>query len=281
MVLLDNNNNSHNNGQTIVIEDDSSRDRSFKRYQKIAYPICVFTIILDIILGLTAFINCMIDKSSVGLSYSIDTLMDSICICFVAWHLKAQTMDDFKRRDNVVCCVIGALFIGSFLAIESRAIQSMIVPQAPTGDWLLLVYSVTHITIFTVLSITKMFLSIKLNSQSLMADALNSIVGIIMALPLILWDRIPILSRHTQFDDIISVLIALFLLVMGWILVHRGIAYHNRLYLESINKEIDDINVNSTLLPVNPMQVTGRSTPDDAHRQYLNLDKDVEAMEVA
>lgn len=84
--------NLNNNGQTINIEDDCSRDKSFTRYQTIAYRICVFTIILDIILGLTAFINCMLDKSSVGLSYSIDTLMDSICICFVAWHLKGTNI---------------------------------------------------------------------------------------------------------------------------------------------------------------------------------------------
>ncbi|CAF0912438.1 unnamed protein product [Rotaria sordida] len=279
MVLLDNNLN--NNGQTIVIEDDSSRDKSFKRYQTIAYRICVFTIILDIILGLTAFINCMLDKSSVGLSYSIDTLMDAICICFVAWHLKAQTMDDFKRRDYLVCCVIGALFIGSFIAIESRAIQSMIVPQSSTGDWLLLVYSITHIIIFTVLSIIKIILSKKLNSRSLMAEALNSIIGIIMALPLILWDRIPILSRYSQFDDLISILLALLLLIMGCILVHSGIAYHNKLYLESLNREIDDINVNTTLLPTNQTQVANRSVPDDIYRQYSNLDKDIETTEVA
>jgi hypothetical protein len=88
MAILDNNLNQ--NGPPMVIEDDSSRDKSFKHYQTIAYRICIFTIILDIILGLTAFINCMLDKSSVGLSYSIDTLMDSICICFVAWHLKGK-----------------------------------------------------------------------------------------------------------------------------------------------------------------------------------------------
>ncbi|CAF5189455.1 unnamed protein product, partial [Rotaria magnacalcarata] len=274
MVLLDK--NSNNNGQTIVIEDDSSRDKLFKRYQSIAYRVCVFTIILDIILGLTAFINCMLDKSSVGLSYSIDTLMDSICICFVAWHLKAQTMDDFKRRDYLVCCVIGALFIGSFLAIESRAIQSMLVPQAPTGDWLLLLYSVIHISIFTVLSIVKIILSKKLNSKSLMADALNSIIGIIMAVPLILWDRIPLLSRHTQFDDLISVLMALFLLVMGCKLVHSGITYHNKLYSESLNSDTNDINVNSALLTTVQMQVAGRPIAEDTHRQYMNLDRDVE-----
>ncbi|CAF1426948.1 unnamed protein product, partial [Adineta ricciae] len=131
----------NSNGKSLSAEDEANRDKKFKLYQATAYRLCILTIILDIILGLTAFINCMLDKSSVGLSYSIDTLMDSICICFVAWHLKAQTRDDFKRRDYLVCCVIGALFIGSFLAIESRAIQSMIVPQAPTGDWLLLVYS--------------------------------------------------------------------------------------------------------------------------------------------
>ncbi|CAF1082054.1 unnamed protein product [Rotaria sp. Silwood1] len=280
MILLDNN-NSNNIGQTNVIEDDSSRDKTFKRYQTLAYRICVFTIILDIILGLTAFINCMIDKSSVGLSYSIDTLMDSICICFVAWHLKAQTMDDFKRRDYLVCCVIGALFIGSFLAIESRAIQSMIIPHAPTGDWLLLAYSVTHISVFTVLSIIKIILSKILNSRSLMADALNSIIGIIIAVPLILWDRVPILSRHTQFDDLISVLIALLLLVMGSILVHSGIAYHNKLYLESLNREIDETNANATLLPTTNTQISRRSSSDDTHKQYLNLDRDVEFIEGA
>lgn len=82
--------NANHNGRPMVVEDDSSRDKTFKKYQSIAYRLCLFTIILDIILGLTAFINCMLDKSSVGLSYSIDTLMDSICICFVAWHLKGR-----------------------------------------------------------------------------------------------------------------------------------------------------------------------------------------------
>jgi len=193
-------------------------------------------------------------------------------------------MDDFKRRDYLVCCVIGALFIGSFLAIQSRAIQSMIVSQAPTGDWLLLTYSVTHIIIFTILSITKIILSKKLDSKSLMADALNSIIGIIMATPLILWDRIPMLNQHTHFDDLISILMALFLLVIGWKLVHSGISYHNKLYLKSLNLENDDANTNAntTLLPSNPSQpVVGRSTSEDTHKQYLNLDKDVEPAETA
>jgi len=264
----------------MVVEDDSSRDKTFKKYQSIAYRLCLFTIILDIILGLTAFINCMLDKSSVGLSYSIDTLMDSICICFVAWHLKAQTLDDFRRRDYLVCCVIGALFIGSFLAIESRAIQSMIVPQAPTGDWLLLVYSVTHIITFTILSVVKIFLSKKLNSKSLMADALNSIIGVIMAIPLVLWDRVPILNRHTDFDDLISVLMALFLLVIGWKLVHSGITYHNKLYLKSLHRDSVDHNAaHNALLPAgNSSAGTAiQSIPEETHRQFLDLDKDVEA----
>ena len=79
-----------NGRQNGLWKDDNSRDKSFKHYQKIAYRVCLLTIIFDIVLGLTAFINCMLDKSSVGLSYSIDTLMDSICICFVAWHLKGK-----------------------------------------------------------------------------------------------------------------------------------------------------------------------------------------------
>jgi len=99
MVIVDNNLNQ--NGRPMVIEDDSSRDKSFKHYQKIAYRMCLLTIILDIILGLTAFINCMLDKSSVGLSYSIDTLMDSICICFVAWHLKGKRINQQKQKKQI------------------------------------------------------------------------------------------------------------------------------------------------------------------------------------
>lgn len=190
-------------------------------------------------------------------------------------------MDDFKRRDYLVCCVIGALFIGSFLAIESRAIQSMIVPQAPTGDWLLLVYSVTHIVVFTILSIVKIVLSKKLNSKSLMADALNSIIGIIMAIPLILWDRIATLNQHTHFDDLISVLMALFLLVIGWTLVHSGITYHNKLYRDSLNREADDTNANAALLSNNATHVSERAALEDTHKQFLTLDQDIESGQTA
>ena len=153
----------------------------------------------------------------------------------------------------------------------------MIVPQAPTGDWLLLVYSVTHIVIFTILSIVKIILSKKLNSKSLMADALNSIIGIIMAIPLILWDRIPILNRHTDFDDLISVLMALFLLVIGWKLVHSGITYHNKLYLKSLHPEGVENNGQVALHPTTNNNSAARVVTDDAHRPFLNIDKDLEA----
>ena len=171
-------------------------------------------------------------------------------------------MDDFKRRDYLVCCVIGALFIGSFLAIESRAIQSMIVLRAPTDDWLLLVYSVTHIATFTVLSFVKIILSKKLDSKSLMADAFNSIIGIIMAVPLVLWDRIPTSSRHAQLDALTSAAVALFLLVIGWKLVHSGIAYHHQTSSEFIHRDNDDINVQTKFLSSNRIQTTNQSTPD-------------------
>ena len=190
-------------------------------------------------------------------------------------------MDDFKRRDYLVCCVIGALFIGSFLAIESRAIQSMILVPPPTGDWLLLVYSVTHIVIFTILSVVKIILAKKLNSKSLMADALNSIIGIIMAIPLVLWDRSATLNRHTHFDDLISVLMALFLLVIGWTLVHNGITYHNKLYRDSLNKETDDTHANVALLSGNTTHTPERTVAEETHKQFLALDRDIELGERA
>ena len=116
-----------------------------------------------------------------------------------------------------------------------------------------------------------------------MADALNSIIGVIMAIPLVLWDRIPILNRHTDFDDLISVLMALFLLVIGWKLVHSGITYHNKLYLKSLRRESGDQSAaaaaHNALLPAGSTPTTGagiRSIPEEPHRQFQDLDKDVE-----
>ena len=78
----------------------------------------------------------------------------------------------------------------------------------------------------------------------------------------------------------ISVLMALFLLVIGWTLVHSGITYHNKLYLKSLNIESTDANANTALIPSGQPALV-RHTPEDTHKQYLNLDKDIVTVEVA
>lgn len=220
-----------------ILTTDSANFLRFHRLRRLAVWCCVISFVLDIGLGLTAFINCIRSKSFVGFSYSVDTLMDSLCTGFVAWHLTTQTVSDMHRRDRLACCVIGALFIGSFLAIESRAIQSMILAKTVWPDFVVFAYSSVHIVVFTVLSILKIFISKQIKSTALMADALNSIIGLIMSFPLLLWDRVTFFNKFAHLDDLVQVLMALLLFVTGWKLILDSITTMNAEYARWLREE--------------------------------------------
>ena len=220
-----------------VLSTDSANFVHFQRLRRVAFWCCVISFVLDIGLGLTAFINCVRLKSFVGFSYSVDTLMDSLCTGFVAWHLMTNTINDMHRRDRLACCVIGALFIGSFLAIESRAIQSMILAKSVRPDLVVFTYSLVHIFAFTLLSIVKIIISKQIKSTALMADALNSIIGLIMVFPLFFWDRVTFLNKFAHMDDLVQVLMALFLFATGWKLILDSITKMNAEYARNLREE--------------------------------------------
>jgi divalent metal cation (Fe/Co/Zn/Cd) transporter len=220
-----------------VLHSDSANFIHFHRLRRVAFWCCVVSFLLDIGLGLTAFINCIRSKSFVGFSYSVDTLMDSVCTGFVSWHLRATSVNDMHRRDRLVCCVIGALFIGSFLAIESRAIQSMILAKTARPDIVVFMYSLIHIIVFTLCSVIKIFIGKQIKSTALMADSLNSIIGLIMSFPLLFWDRVTFLNKFAHLDDLVQVLMALFLFVTGWKLIVDSITTMNAEYARNVREE--------------------------------------------
>ncbi|CAM2710262.1 unnamed protein product [Rotaria socialis] len=201
----------------------------FHRLRRIAFWSCIISVVFDIALGLTAFVNCMRTRS-------------------FAWHLTAKSIDDVNRRDRLACCVIGALFIGSFLAIETRAIQSMMSPPTVRPDMTVVIYSLIYIIVFTILSIIKMTISKQIKSTALKFDTINSIIGIIMVLPLIVWDRVIFINKFTHIDDLVQVLMVLFLFVAGGKLIVDSITIMNADYarklrekkLQKMLKESDD-----------------------------------------
>ena len=220
-----------------VLCPDSVNFLRFHRARRIGLWCCIISLLLDIGLGLTAFINCVQSKSFVGFSYSVNTLMDSLCTGFVSWHLMTTSVSDIRRRDRLACCVIGALFIGSFLAIESHAVQSMILAESIRPDVIVFVYSLIHIFVFIFLSVIKIFISKQIKSRALMADALNSIIGLIMSFPLLFWDRMGFLNRFSYLDNLIQVLMALFLFVVGWKLILDSITTMNAEYARNLREE--------------------------------------------
>ncbi|CAF2976320.1 unnamed protein product [Rotaria socialis] len=222
------------NGGTIDI--DTGNYLRFHRARRLAFWCCVVSFLLDIGLGLTAFVNCIRSKSFLGFSYSVDTLMDSLCTVFVGWHLMTPSINDIHRRDKLACCVIGALFIGSCLAIETRAIQSMLLAKSAQPDIVVFSYSLIHVTVFTVLSVVKIFISKQIKSAALMADAINSIIGLIMSFPHLFWDRVTFFNKFAHLDDLVQVLMALFLFLAGWKLILDSITTMNIEYARNLRE---------------------------------------------
>ncbi|CAF0959763.1 unnamed protein product [Rotaria sordida] len=225
-ISIDNNSNS----TTISHEQ-------FHRLRRIAFWSCIISFIFNIALGLTAYINCMRTKSFVGFSFSVHAFMDSLCASFVSWHLTATSIVDVHRRDKLACCVIGALFIGSFLAIETRAIQSMILAPTVRPDMTVVIYSLIHIIVFTILSIIKIIISKQIKSTALKFDAINSVIGIIMVLPLLVWDRVIFITKFTHLDDLVQVLIVLFLFLAGGKLILDSITKMNIEYARKVRED--------------------------------------------
>ena len=219
-----------------ILNTDSVNYPRFHQLRRVALWCCLISFLLDIGLGLTSFINCIRSKSFVGFSYSVDTLMDSLCAAFVSWHLNTKSVSDMHHRDRLACCVIGALFIGSFLAIESRAIQSMILAKSVRPDVVVFTYSLIHILAFTVLSVLKIVISKQIKSTALMADALNSIIGLIMSFPLLFWDRVTFLNKFANLDDLVQVLMAIVLFVAGWNLILDSITTMNAEYARTLRE---------------------------------------------
>ena len=219
-----------------ILNTDSVNYPRFHQLRRVALWCCLISFLLDIGLGLTSFINCIRSKSFVGFSYSVDTLMDSLCAGFVSWHLNTKSVSDMHHRDRLACCVIGALFIGSFLAIESRAIQSMILAKSVRPDVVVFTYSLIHILAFTVLSVLKIVISKQIKSTALMADALNSIIGLIMSFPLLFWDRVTFLNKFANLDDLVQVLMAIVLFVAGWNLILDSITTMNAEYARTLRE---------------------------------------------
>ena len=225
--------------------------QQFHRLRRIAFWACVVSFIFDIGLAVTAFCNCLRTKSFVGFSYSVHTFMDSICTSFVSWHLLGRNVEDVHRRDRLACCVIGAMFIGSFLAIESRAIQNMIQSPTEKPDVDVVIYSSIHLVAFTILSIIKILISRELKSTALKFDTLNSIIGIIMVLPLLVWHRWIYVKQFAYLDDLVQALMALFLFVAGGKLIVFSITVMNEDYerrvreerVKKMLKESDDENI--------------------------------------
>ncbi|CAF1610682.1 unnamed protein product [Rotaria magnacalcarata] len=209
----------------------------FHRARRLALWCCIVSVLLDIGLGLTAFVNCVRSKSFLGFSYSVDTLMRSLCTGFVGWHVMTPSISDIHRRDKLACCVIGALFIGSCLAIESRAIQSMLLAKSAQPDIFVSSYSLIHVIVFTVLSVAKIFISKQIKSTALMADAINSIISIIMSFPRLFWDRVTFFNKFAHLDDLVQVLTALFLFLAGWKLILDSITTMNIEYARNLREE--------------------------------------------
>ena len=220
-----------------IVNVDSINHEQFHRLRRIAFWSCVISFAVDIALGVTAFVNCIRTRSFVGFSYSVHTLMDSLCTGFVSWHLMATSIVDVHRRDRLACCVIGALFIGSFLAIETRAIQSLMSPPTFRPDLTVVIYSFIHLIVFVILSIIKIRISKAIHSIALKFDTLNSIIGIIMVLPLLVWDRVVFIKKYTYLDDLVQALMALFLFLAGGKLILDSITIMNSEYACRIREE--------------------------------------------
>ncbi|GFX87950.1 transmembrane protein 163 [Trichonephila clavipes] len=195
---------------SMQLADDDERHRMY------ALLTCIITVIFDIFLGIAAFVCAAFTDSSAGYAFALDCLLDVIAATLVIWRFygTASTYSDFK--ENVACICLGILFCLSSIGITSKSVHDLVIHHVPQQLMYVFILAAVGGIMNSVLGCVKYMLGKKMNSQSLILEAINTSLSAVLAMMLAISDILYFYHPSAwTIDPITSLVVALILFVGG------------------------------------------------------------------
>ncbi|XP_037095136.1 transmembrane protein 163-like [Syngnathus acus] len=187
-----------------------------QNYRKKALWVSWVSIVVTLILAVTAFTVSFMRHSASAFGFAFDATLDVLSSIIVLWRYSNAAAVHSAHREYIACVVLGIVFLLCSLCILGKAIHNLVTRMPPEVDDFLFSVSIVSGFVCTVLAVAKFWLGKVLTSRALITDGFNSLVGGIMGFTILISAQV--FKDHPDvwfLDGLIGVLIGLIILAYG------------------------------------------------------------------
>ncbi|XP_024919511.1 transmembrane protein 163a [Cynoglossus semilaevis] len=187
-----------------------------QNYRKKALWVSWISIVVTLILAVTAFTVSFMRHSASAFGFAFDATLDVMSSIIVLWRYSNAAAVHSAHREYIACVVLGIVFILSSLCILGKAIHNLATRMLPEVDDFLFSVSIVSGLTCALLAVAKFMLGRVLTSRALLTDGFNSLIGAVMGFSILV--SAEVYKNHPDvwfLDGTIGVIIALIILAYG------------------------------------------------------------------
>ncbi|KAL1022336.1 hypothetical protein UPYG_G00025300 [Umbra pygmaea] len=203
-------------GQGLLESSMRLKPHEAQSYRKKALWVSWVSIVVTLILAITAFTVSFMRQSASAFGFAFDAALDVLSSIIVVWRYSNAAAVHSAHREYIACVVLGVVFILSSLCILGKAIHDLAIKLLPEVDDFLFSVSIVSGVLCIILAVFKCMLGRVLTSRALITDGFNSLVGGVMGFSILISAEV---FKHDSdvwyLDASTGVLIGLIILAYG------------------------------------------------------------------
>ena len=195
---------------SLQMEDDDERRRIY------AIITCFVTVIFDVFLGAAASVCAAITDSSAGYAFALDCLLDAFAACLVIWRFYGATSTNSDSKERKACMWLGCLLCLAAIGITAKAAHDLACHSIPQQLMYVFILAGVGGASNSLLGGVKYWLGKKMQSESLVLEAVNTLLSVVLALMLAVSDIL--FYYHPSawtIDPVTSIFVAIILFFGG------------------------------------------------------------------
>ncbi|KAI1292038.1 putative transmembrane protein [Halotydeus destructor] len=165
---------------------DTSYQEHYEKLRRKAVLVSVASLVLNAMLAMAAFVCTLLRNSASTSAFAADCALDGVSSMIVFWRYYGSHRNMYMHaKEQVACIYLGILFVISGAAVIGKASADIITQALPSSIDLMLYFASASLVICSGLSVAKFWLYRRMRSDSMLLDAINTLISAVFALVMI------------------------------------------------------------------------------------------------
>eukprot|EP00118_Oscarella_pearsei_P004932 m.21936 g.21936 ORF g.21936 m.21936 type:complete len:271 (+) comp28245_c0_seq4:142-954(+) len=218
--------------QLIIGREHKLTAHVIRRWRGLALMLAWMSIVLNVLMAIVAFAFAFIAKSPASFGFAFNAALDALTSVLVLWRFWGDDGAKFSwKREWRATIAIAVLFVFSAFGICARATAALCMEEKPTDAEAIIIMSSVMIFLALVMAWGKYAAGVRMHSTVLKIDALNSGLGAVMGVGVVVSSVVYALHHTVWFlDSIVALLIALILFLTGVRMLVKLLSRRGRLH---------------------------------------------------